>query len=139
MDREPLEGIAAADAHLRRAVPLPTVVLPLPRWVDVFALGPDAVEVAWNLDDTRSGPGRLALYAGHAPAPPRAFDPPAEPVALGRYAHRTMPLADADPSLKPVHELSWADDGLHLRLTGQGPWGLEDLVAVADSVRAEHA
>ncbi len=34
-----------------------------------------------------------------------------------------------------MHELAWEQDGLHLRLTGQGPWTLEQLVAVADSTR----
>jgi len=32
-----------------------------------------------------------------------------------------------------VHELAWEQDGLHLRLTGQGPWALAELVALADS------
>ncbi|MBJ7521794.1 MAG: hypothetical protein JHC84_19000 [Solirubrobacteraceae bacterium] len=133
MDREPLEGIGAADAHLGRRVPLPRVPLPLARWVDVMALGTYAVEIAWNLDDTRNGdPGRLALYVGSGPPPERALG---DPVALGRYAHRTAPLEDADSSLRPVHELSWADDGLYLRLTGQGPWALDALVTIADSVR----
>lgn len=137
MDREPLEGIGAADAHLGRPVPLPRVPLPLARWVDVLALGSYAVEVAWNLDDTRNGdPGRLALFAGTAPPPDR---PLGEPVGMGRYAHRSAPLEDADPSLRPVHELSWSDDGLYLRLTGQGPWALEDLLAIADSVVVPHA
>lgn len=132
MDREPLEGIGAADAHLGRRVPLPAVPLPLPRWVDVTALGPAAVEVAWSLDDTRAGgPGRLALFAGLVAPPER---PLGDPVPLGRYAHRTAPLEDADPSLRPVHELAWEQDGLYLRLTGQGPWALDDLVAIADSV-----
>lgn len=132
MDREPLEGIGAADAHLGRPVPLPRVPLPLARWVDVLALGSYAVEIAWNLDDTRDGqPGRLALYVGGAAPPDR---PLGDPVALERYAHRSAPLEDADPSLRPVHELSWSDDGLYLRLTGQGPWDVDDLVTIADSV-----
>lgn len=137
MDREPLEGIGAADAHLGRTVPLPAVALPLARWVDVMAVG-GGVEVAWNLDDTRAGrPGRLALYAGPDEPPDR---PLGEASSLGRYAHRTASLDGADPSLRPVHELSWNDDGLRLRLTGQGPWALDDLVAIADSVTsgAEH-
>lgn len=135
MDREPLEGIGAADAHLGRPVPLPAAALPLARWVDVMALGPEAVEVAWNLDDTRAGasPGRLALYAGRVPPPPRELD---DAEAVGRYRHRTAPLADADASLRPVHELTWTDGGLHLRLTGQGPWDVARLAAIADSVAA---
>jgi hypothetical protein len=131
MEREPLEGIAAADEHLGCPVPLPSAPLPLARWVQVVAVGPGAVEVEWNLDDTRAGaPGRLALYAG--------VDEPADrglpaAVALGRYAHREAPLAEAQPGLRPVHELAWLQDGLHLRLTGQGPWELDELVAIADS------
>jgi hypothetical protein len=41
--QEPLEGIAEADAHLGRPVPLPRVELPLARWVEVSAVGPAAV------------------------------------------------------------------------------------------------
>lgn len=131
MERQPLAGIADADAQLGRAMPLPTVALPLARWVEVTALAPGAVEVVWNLDDTRPGaPGRLALYAGYAPPAERGL--PA-PTTLGRYAHRTAPLDEAQPALRPVHELAWEHGGLHLRLTGQGPWELEALVAVADS------
>jgi hypothetical protein len=33
-----------------------------------------------------------------------------------------------------VQELAWEHDGLHLRLTGQGPWEQDELVALADSV-----
>jgi len=43
------------------------------------------------------------------------------------------PLAQAAAELRPVHELAWEQDGLHLRLTGQGPWVLAELVALADS------
>jgi hypothetical protein len=131
MDREPLEGIRAGDRHLGRPVPLPSAPVPLARWVQVVAAGPGAVEIEWNLDDTRDGaPGRLALYAGLRPPPERGLPAPA---ALGRYAHRMAPLPEATPSLRPVHELAWQLDGLHLRLTGQGPWALEALVALADS------
>jgi hypothetical protein len=133
---EPLEGIAEADEHLGRRVPLPRVALPLPRWVDVHAVGERAVEVAWNLDDSRAGdPGRMALYAGAAPPPPRELEgatAPA-PVADG-VVHREAPLAQAQPSLKPVHELRWQRDGLHLRLTAQGPWALSALLTIAQSV-----
>ena len=131
MDREPLEGVGAADAHLGRRVPLPAAPVPLARWVDVVALGPGAVEIAWNLDDTRPGaPGRLALYAGLRPPPAQGLD---EDEAVGRYAHRSAPLEQAQPSLRPARELAWEADGLHLRLTGQGPWALAELVALADS------
>ncbi|MDQ3849915.1 MAG: hypothetical protein M3296_04780 [Actinomycetota bacterium] len=130
-DREPLPGIAAADVHLGRPTPLPAAPLPLARWVEVVAVGPHAVEIQWNLDDTRPGtPGRLALYAGREPPPERGLPAPAP---LGRYAHRTAPLAEAEPALRPVHELAWEREGLYLRLTGQGPWVLETLVALADS------
>jgi hypothetical protein len=133
---EPLEGIAEADAHLGRRVPLPHVPLPLARWIDVHAVGPEAVEVAWNLDDSRAGdPGRVALYAGAAP-PPRRDIPDATtpaPVAEG-VTHREAPLAEAQESLKPVHELCWQRDGLHLRLTAQGPWALSALLTIAQSV-----
>jgi hypothetical protein len=129
---EPLEGIAAADAHLGRRFPLPTAPLPLARWVDVRTDGPGAAEVAWNLDDTRDGtPGRLALRAGREPAADRGLG-----VALqvGGFAVVVAPLAEAAPSLRPVHELRWSRDGLHLRLTAQGPWELDALLELARSV-----
>jgi hypothetical protein len=133
---ESLEGIAEADAHLGRRVPLPGAVLPLARWVEVSAVGPQAVEVAWNLDDSRADqPGRVSLYAGAAPPPARELadaTAPA-PVADG-VTHREAPLAEAQPSLKPVHELSWQRDGLHLRLTAQGPWALGALLSIVQSV-----
>ena len=132
MDREPLEGIAAADRHLGRPVPLPAVPLPLARWVEVVATGEDSVEVEWNLDDTRSGPGRLALWVGLREPPDRGLP---EPSALDGYAHRYAPLGEAEPSLRPVHELAWeSGDGLWLRLTAQGPWEVDQLVAIAGSV-----
>src|SRR3954453_16710074 len=88
---EPLEGIAAADARLGRPFPLPTMPLPLARWVEVTAVGSGA-EVAWNLDDTRAGaPGRLALYAGPEPPPARELHgggAAAAPRAAGRRAGR---------------------------------------------------
>lgn len=131
MGHEPLDGIGAADAHLGRRVPLPSAALPLTRWVTIVATGPNAVEVQWNLDDTRPDtPGRLALYAGLGPPPPRDLP---DAVDRGRYAHRSAPLAEAEPGLRPVQELAWQVDGLHLRLTGQGPWEIEELIALADS------
>jgi hypothetical protein len=129
---EPLEGIAAADAHLGRPVPLPTLALPLVRWVEVTAQGPGAVEVEWNLDDTRGGPGRLALFVSSAPAPTQL--PDAGPRPVGDYVMREAALDEAQDSLRPVTEVSWEADGLYLRLTGQGPWDHVDLVAVAASV-----
>lgn len=130
-ERIALAGIAAADAHLGRPVPLPAAPLPLARWVEVVAAGPQAVQVEWNLDDTRPlAPGRLTLYVGLGAPVERGL--PA-PQALGRYAHREAPLEEASPQLRPVQELAWEHDGLHLRLTGQGPWALAELVALADS------
>lgn len=132
-------GIADADAHLGRPVPLPTAVLPLPRWVDVQPAGPDAVEVEWNLDDTRAGArGRLALYVGRSPPDDRAWDVVAQTVDVGGTAaeHRTVPLDEAEPALRPAHELRWRSGELHLRLTAQGPWPLDELCAIGASVQA---
>ena len=133
---EPLDGIAEADAHLGRRVPLPTVPLPLARWVDVTLSGPGAVEVSWNLDDTRAGtPGRLSLYAGTAAPEARELDDATATETVGDgLTHRSAPLTQAQESLRPVHELTWEHDGLHLRLTAQGPWEVEDLVRIARSV-----
>jgi hypothetical protein len=134
MAREPLQGIGAADAHLGRRVPLPAAPLPLTRWVEVVDEGPGAVQVEWNLDDSRAGtPGRLTLYAGRA-APGERGLPAPQPQPLGRYAYRHAALEEAEAALRPVQELAWQHDGLHLRLTGQGPWAREELVAIADSV-----
>jgi hypothetical protein len=129
---EPLEGIAAADAHLGRQVPLPSVVLPLTRWVEVTAQGPGAVEVEWNLDDSRGGPGRLALFVSVAPAPTQL--PDAGPRPVDGYVLREAALEEAQESLRPVRELAWEADGLHLRLTGQGPWDEAQLLTIAASV-----
>ncbi|HEY6761519.1 MAG TPA: hypothetical protein VI318_18610 [Baekduia sp.] len=133
---QPLEGIAEADAHLGREVPLPQAALPLTRWVEVYACGPSAVEVAWNLDDTRPGrPGRVSLYAGAHEPPARRLAGVTEPAPVAEgVTHRQAPLEEAQPSLRPVHELSWSRDGLHLRLTGQGPWTIGALLAIAHSV-----
>jgi hypothetical protein len=130
---EPLGGIAEADAKLGRAFPLPGLPLPLTRWVEVCQLG-DGAEVEWNLDDSRDGaPGRLALYAGPTPAPEQLPGDDAEEREGIRL--RRTPLAAAQPSLRPVVELSWAHEGLQLRLTAQGPWDEADLLALAHSVR----
>jgi hypothetical protein len=138
---EPLEGIAAADALLGGPFPLPRRPLPLARWVEVTSEGAGA-QVAWNLDDSRAGaPGRLALYAGPEPPPVRelgADATPPEPLEHAglELAHRSAPLAGAQPSLRPVHELAWEDAtlGLHLRLTAQGPWELGELLAIAAAI-----
>ena len=132
MEHEPLAGIGAADAHLGRRVPLPTAPLPLARWVEVVAIGPDAVQVEWNLDTTRTdAPGRLTLYAGHVAPAERGLPAPSP---VGRYAYRSAALEEAETGLRPVQELAWEHDGLHLRLTGQGPWHRDELVAIAGSV-----
>jgi hypothetical protein len=90
------------------------------------------VQVEWNLDASRPGsPGRVALYAGRTPPGERGL--PA-PTTHGRYAYRRAPLEEAEAELRPVQELAWEQDGLHLRLTGQGPWRREELVALADSI-----
>jgi hypothetical protein len=132
---EPLDGIAAADALLQRPFPLPSVPVPLCRWVDVIQVNDNGVEVAWNLDDTRQDtPGRLALYAGIDEPPDREL-PEATPTQHHNgFAIRTAPLEEAEPSLRPVTELTWQHDGLHLRLTAQGPWELDALLALADSL-----
>jgi hypothetical protein len=132
---DPLEGIAAADARLGRRFPLPTAVLPLARWVEVTAVGRGA-EVAWNLDDSRTGsPGRLALYAGPEPPPPRDLPGCPGPEVRDGATWRSAPLPDADPSLRPVLERTWTADGLHLRLTAQGPWSDAALDTIAASIQ----
>ena len=134
---EPWSGIADADAFLGRPVPLPTVALPLVRWVEVRPVSADGVEVEWNLDDTRPGsPGRLALYAGRSAPEERPWDVAVERIGVGDATaeHRTLPLDEAEPPLRPAHELRWDADGLHLRLTAQGPWAWDDLLALARSI-----
>ena len=132
--QEPLDGIAGADAILGRPFPLPAAPMPLARWVDVARVGPRAAEVAWNLDDTRPGsPGRVVLYAGAEPPAGRDL-PRATESRAGEIVVRTAPLPEAQDSLRPVTELCWEHDGLHLRLTAQGPWELEALLALARSI-----
>jgi hypothetical protein len=140
MTDEPLEGLADADALLGRPVPLPAAPLPLARWTEVRAAGPEGVEIEWNLDDSRAGaPGRLALYVGLDPPPERDWpsdDEPREvPVGdvIGRW--REAELLEAQPSLRPAVELSWSAHGLFLRLTAQGPWPPARLLEIAASVR----
>lgn len=129
---EHLEGIAAADARLGRPFPLPTAAIPLVRWSDVHELG-EGVELELNLDDTRGGPGRLAIYAGAAPAPDQGL-PPAEELE-GGFTLATAALEVAQPSLRPVRELRWRAGDLHLRITAQGPWPLDALIELAESMR----
>jgi hypothetical protein len=136
---EELDGIAGADAHLGRPMPLPGAALPLVRWSRVEAVSPDGVEIEFNLDDSRSGaPGRLALYAGFAPPPHRAWpgDLPPRHVDVGGApgAWREAELLEAQPSLRPAVELTWHAHGWDLRLTAQGPWEPVQLLAIAASV-----
>jgi hypothetical protein len=131
---QPLEGIAAADARLGRPFPLPQIALPLARWVEVVEVGTGA-EVAWNLDDSRPGaPGRLALYAGREPPPPRVLPGGDEPRIRGGVAWRRAPLPEAQPPLRPVRELTWTAGELHLRLTAQGPWEDAAIEAIVASI-----
>jgi hypothetical protein len=131
---QPLEGIAAADARLGRPFPLPQTPLPLARWVEVIEVGAGA-EVAWNLDDSRPGaPGRLAIYAGPEPPPPRELADATPPESRNGVLWREAPLPEAQPSLRPVRELSWTAAGLHLRITAQGPWDDAAVAAIAASI-----
>src|SRR3954471_2490669 len=131
---QPLEGIAAADALLGRPSPLPQPALPLARWVEVTEVGAGA-EVAWNLDDSRPGaPGRLALYAGGEPPPARDLPGSGEPELRAGMIWRTAPLPEAQPTLRPVYELTWKAGGLHLRLTAQGPWDEAALRAIVAAI-----
>ena len=84
----------------------------------------------------RCRPGGLALYAGRRAAAANATWPErrtavrrARRRAPGRW--REAPLSRRSPSLRPVQELAWHADGLHLRLTAQGPWA--DASALAGS------
>jgi hypothetical protein len=130
----PLEGIAAADHRLGRPFPLPQIALPLARWVEVTEVG-SGVEVAWNLDDSRPGaPGRLSLYAGREPPPPRELPNGSEPAIAAGVVWRRAPLPEAQPSLRPVVELSWTAAGVHLRLTAQGPWDDAALAAIVAAI-----
>lgn len=132
---EPLESLAAADALLGRAFPLPARPLPLARWVEVRRIGEDGAEIAWNLDDSRPGaPGRLALFAGRSQPPAQLAEEGISTVASNGMVVRRVALEEAEHSLRPVVEIAWRRFGLHLRLTAQGPWDLADVVALADSV-----
>jgi hypothetical protein len=138
-----LDGLAAADARIGGRFPVPDAALPVARWVEVRALGPRGAQVEWNLDDSRAGaPGRLALYAGRDVPPPQLpLDGPGTVATSLGLSGRTVsvvrvPLEEAQASLRPVIEVSWAEADMHLRLTAQGPWPLEDVLAIAASVHA---
>ena len=131
--------LAEADAHLGRPIPLPSAALGVVRWSEIEAVGDDAVEIDWALDDSRAGaPGRLALYVGYAAAPDQAL--PGEvlerDVLVGELPGRwrEAALVEAQASLRPVVELHWTAHGLHLRLTAQGPWVAARLITIAASV-----
>ncbi len=131
--------LADADAHLGRRVPLPAAALGLVRWSEIEAVGSGGVEIDWALDDSRSGaPGRLALYAGHVAAPAQELpgDVIERDVRVGEASARwrEADLAEAQASLRPVVECSWAAYGLHLRLTAQGAWLPDLLLTIAASV-----
>ena len=133
-------GIADADRHLGRRFPLPSVALPLVTWTVVRPVSAAAAEVEWNLDITRDGSrGRLALYAGHDAPEERPWNVAPAPVAVGAATaeHREIPLEQAEePALRPAHELRWTAGELHLRLTAQGPWQLDELRAIGASLDA---
>jgi len=130
-----LNNLAAADELLARVFPLPARPVPLARWVEVRQVGPDGAEIAWNLDDSRPGsPGRLALFAGRSPPPVQIERPELEVKASNGMVVRRAALEEAEPSLRPVIEITWRRYGLDLRLTAQGPWDLAEVVALADSV-----
>jgi hypothetical protein len=130
-----LESIAAADELLGRAFPLPARALPLIRWVEIHSVGEHGAEIAWNLDDSREGsPGRITLYAGHAKPPPQLPSADLEIKASNGMVVRRQALDEAEPSLRPVIEVSWRRFGLDLRLTAQGPWDLAEVMGLADSV-----
>jgi hypothetical protein len=77
---------------------------------------------------------------GRAPAPHREALAGAAERTLQVGSHpgrlREHPLGDAQPSLRPVRELTWQTGDLALRLTAQGPWDVDDLLAIAASVSA---
>lgn len=138
-----LEGIGRADERLGVPFPLPAIALPLARWVEVHAVGETGAEVEWNLDDTRAdAPGRLVLYAGPQPPPEQPLDDWSAPQAAVAGGHRvtvrTAPLERAQPSLRPVTEVAWRDEGpagtLYLRLTAQGPWDPGDVLQIVAAV-----
>ncbi len=130
-----LENLAAADELLGRSFPLPVRPIPLARWVELHRVGEDGAEIAWNLDDSRTGsPGRLALYAGRSKPADQLSGPELEVQASNGMFVRRAALEEAEPSLRPVIEISWRRFGLDLRLTAQGPWDLAELMGLADSV-----
>ncbi|MCW2998725.1 MAG: hypothetical protein JWN65_2274 [Solirubrobacterales bacterium] len=131
---EPLEGIAGADAHLGRPFPLPAEVLPLARWVQVRTVG-EGAEVEWNLDDSRAGvPGRLALYAGPVAPPEQLPGDVQRTTTQDGWTVSRAALEQAQPSLRPVVQVTWTAGALHLRLTAQGPWELTRVLGIARSV-----
>jgi hypothetical protein len=130
-----LANIAEADELIGRSFPLPARTLPLARWIEIHQAGEDGAEIAWNLDDSRNGsPGRVALFAGRSRPPEQLANAELEVKASNGMVVRRAGLDEAEPSLRPVIEISWRRFGLDLRLTAQGPWDLAEVMALADSV-----
>ena len=75
-----------------------------------------------------------ALRRRWPPRPSTTCPTRSEAEGADGIAVRTAALPEAQPSLRPVTELRWQRDGLHLRLTAQGPWELDALLALARSV-----
>ena len=88
-------------------------------------------ELTDRLEQLEAQRWTAAPAAGPAPVPAAGTPGPAQPAPL--IAASPAP-GEAEPSLRPVTELAWHHDGLHLRLTGQGPWELDDLLALARSI-----
>ncbi|MCW3016991.1 MAG: hypothetical protein JWO02_4083 [Solirubrobacterales bacterium] len=131
---EALDGIAGADARLGQPFPLPAEALPLTRWVQVRTVG-DGAEVEWNLDDSRGAtPGRLALYAGTVAPPEQLTGQVQRTTTQDGWTISRSALGEAEPSLRPVVQVTWRHDALHLRLTAQGPWDLTRVLTIARSV-----
>ena len=86
-------------------------------------------------------PRRLPRGPARPPGAPGSADrvdtqlPERGVTAKGPVALRTAPLPEAQESLRPVTELLWEADGLHLRLTAEGPWERETLLMLVASVR----
>ena len=100
MEREPLEGIGAADAHLGRRVPLPTAAAAaraLGRGRHRGARG-GAGRVEPRRHAARARPGRVALYAGHGRPPTAGCR---RRPRVGRFAYRRAPLEEAEAGAAP--------------------------------------
>jgi len=83
---------------------------------------------------TLPGRGPLAGIAAADALLGRPFPLPTVPLPLTRWTE-VRRCRSAQESLRPVTELLWEADGLHLRITAQGPWERETLVMLAASVK----